>query len=419
MKLGILVLLLAAVATSPVLPDARYFRYERPLLNTPPQELQTCVALDPAVFEHSAPMLSDLRLYRDGKEVPYAIRFAAPGAAAPAKIAPLNLGTQNGRVVFDAEMPDGSYSDVDLDLREKDFIATVDVTGSHSPDGEKTKLGTFTVFDFTGQKLGRSMVLHLPQSDFRQLHFRIEGPIKPEDVSGLTVERVSEGEPRSLTVAENAQARQKDGETVVEFTVPGNVPVDRVEFVAEASPANFSRNVTMTVTRAGKNPPDSGRSETFTYSGSILRFHGVRDGHRIDEERLKVDVPPSTLAEIAGWTVKIDNGDDPPIALKSVRLEMLERTLCFNSIPGGKYLLYYGDPALAAPRYDYATLFSQESGAARAALGPEQENPEYRPRPDARPFTERHPALLWVALVLVIVLLGGIALRSAKQVNPR
>jgi len=97
----------------------------------------------------------------------------------------------------------------------------------------------------------------------------------------------------------------------------------------------------------------------------------------------------------------------------------LERTLCFNAIPGGKYLLYYGDPALAAPRYDYATLFSQESGAARAALGPEQENPEYRPRPDARPFTERHPALLWVALVLVIVLLGGIALRSAKQVNPR
>ena len=419
MKLGILVLLLAAVATSPVLPDARYFRYERPLLNTPPQELQTCVALDPAVFEHSAPMLSDLRLYRDGKEVPYAIRFAASAAASRATIPPLNLGTRNGSVVFDAETPDGSYSDVDLDLRKKDFVATVDVAGSHSPNGEKTKLGTFTVFDFTGQKLGRSMVLHLPQSDFRQLHFRIEGPIKPEDVSGLTVERVSEGEPRYLTVAENAQARQKDGETVVEFTVPGNVPVDRVEFVAEASPANFSRNVTMTVTRAGKNPPDSGRSETFTYSGSILRFHGVRNGHRIDEERLSVDVPASTLPEPADWRVKIDNGDDPPLLLNSVKLQMLERRLCFDANPSGKYMLYYGDPALAAPRYDYATLFTPDPAAVEAVLGSEQENPEYRPRPDERPFTERHPALLWGALVVAIALLGGIALRSAKQVRVR
>ncbi|HTP25185.1 MAG TPA: hypothetical protein VMK12_05915, partial [Anaeromyxobacteraceae bacterium] len=86
---------------------------------------------------------------------------------------------------------------------------------------------------------------------------------------------------------------------------------------------------------------------------------------------------------------------------------------------GGKYVLYYGDPALSAPRYDYATLFTEEPGAARATLGPELENPEYRPRPDERPFTERHPALLWVALVLVIALLGGIALRSAKQVQQR
>jgi len=45
----------------------------------------------------------------------------------------------------------------------------------------------------------------------------------------------------------------------------------------------------------------------------------------------------------------------------------------------------------------------------------EQMNAAYEPRPDERPFTERHPALLWAALVAVIALLGGIALRSVKR----
>jgi hypothetical protein len=31
-----------------------------------------------------------------------------------------------------------------------------------------------------------------------------------------------------------------------------------------------------------------------------------------------------------------------------------------------------------------------------------------------RPFTERHPVLLWVALILVVGTLGFVALRSAR-----
>ena len=68
-----------------------------------------------------------------------------------------------------------------------------------------------------------------------------------------------------------------------------------------------------------------------------------------------------------------------------------------------------------APRYDYSELFTAQTDAAQAAAGPEQPNPAYQPRPDTRPFTERHPAMLWIVLIAVIALLGGIALRSQKQ----
>ena len=94
---------------------------------------------------------------------------------------------------------------------------------------------------------------------------------------------------------------------------------------------------------------------------------------------------------------------------------MIERSLCFDATAAAAYTLYFGDPALASPRYDYATLFAHEPNAAKAALGPEQPNPTWHPRPDPRPFTERHPALLWIALIAVVALLGAIALRSARR----
>jgi hypothetical protein len=114
------------------------------------------------------------------------------------------------------------------------------------------------------------------------------------------------------------------------------------------------------------------------------------------------------------WTVTVDNGDDAPLAIADVKLEMSERRLCFDAAAGAQYTLMYGDAAVAAPRYDYATLFAPNADAGQAALGPEASNPEYKPRPDERAFTERHPGLLWVALVGVVLVLGIVAVRTAK-----
>jgi hypothetical protein len=143
--------------------------------------------------------------------------------------------------------------------------------------------------------------------------------------------------------------------------------------------------------------------------------HGAQNGHRIDEERLAIEAPAVNFDTPAKWTVAIENGDDAPLTLESVRLQMLQRSLCFEAAPNTRYMLFYGDPALAAPRYDYAKLFTLQADASTATAGPEQPNPIYEPRPDVRPFTEKHPALLWMVLIAVIALLGGIALRSARR----
>ncbi|HTW47070.1 MAG TPA: DUF3999 family protein [Acidobacteriaceae bacterium] len=417
---GALILLAAAAAT----PQPQFFRYERAVsvTGTSAQTSQTCAVVDGGVFADAAAGLADVRLYRGtgsaAQETPYVVREAAPVEQQQHEIAPLNLGRKGPHTTFEAAMPEGRYSDVELDISAKDFIATVAVTGADSESGrEGTELGLFTIFDLTAQKLGRSMVLHLPESDLKYLYFSIDGAVKPEDVHGVAVERVP-AEQQYVTLADTNQVTRNGKETVATFKVPAHVPVERIEFVVGATPANFSRDVTVkavavptTPVRTDEEPPQPEES-----TGNLLRVHGMHGGHQIDEEHLTVDAPWDGFGDAATtWTVTIDNGDDPPLAIAAVRLEMAERTLCFDAAPGAKYTLFYGDAALSAPRYDYATLFAPDKNPAVAQLGPEEQNPDYRSRPDERPFTEKHPGLLWVALILVVGVLGGVALRTARE----
>ncbi len=416
-KLASGALLFFLVAASP---EIRYFRYQRTVQNLPQQPGQACLALDAGIFAHAAPQLADLRLYRDGVEAPYATHLATPIEQGQEKtIASLNLGIRGGQTVFDAELPEAHYSDLQLAITAENFIATVNVTGSRAQAGSaETRLGSYTIFDLTKQKLGRSTVLHLPESDFKYLHFRIVGPVSPQEISGLSVERLPASQPSYVTVAESSQIMQKDHSSVVEFTVPAHVPVDRIVFAPGATPAMFSRDVAIRVT-AVTTTPEAGDHQPAVFSnGNLLRIHSVQNGRKIDEERLSIDAPASDFDMAAKWTIAIDNGDDEPLKLESVRLQMLERQLCFDSASSGGGVLYYGDSALSAPRYDYATLFAAKADAAQVAVGPEKANPAYQPRPDERAFTEKHPALLWIALVAVVALLGTIALRSVSKSTP-
>jgi hypothetical protein len=228
-------------------------------------------------------------------------------------------------------------------------------------------------------------------------------------------------QPKFAPVAETSQAEQKGHSSVFEFIVPADVPVDRIAFSPGVSPAMFSRSVSVSAVQIqeSKSADPVQPARTFAFNGSLLRLHSAQNGHRIDEERLEIDVPWMEFRTPAKWTITIENGDDAPLRLDSVRLQMLERSLCFEASANARHTLYYGDPSLSAPRYDYAELFTTlvnaQVNATRIEAGPEELNPIYQPRPDGRPFTEKHPALLWAALLAVIATLGAIALRSTQR----
>ena len=111
-------------------------------------------------------------------------------------------------------------------------------------------------------------------------------------------------------------------------------------------------------------------------------------------------------------TLRIDNGDDPPLKIDAVQPHSVERRLYFE--PQGKtsLKLYYGDEKLSTPVYDYAKFFKADPAAVQARLGPDTHNPSYTGRPDDRPWSERHPVVLWAAMILAVAILALLAIHG-------
>ncbi|MEO6911665.1 MAG: hypothetical protein ABI158_12160, partial [Edaphobacter sp.] len=166
------------------------------------------------------------------------------------------------------------------------------------------------------------------------------------------------------------------------------------------------------------HPAGTPKSASETMKGTILRVRLTQGGHEIRQQQLSVPATlGSNMQSPASVEVVIDNGDDPPLPITAVRLEMRQRMLCFAAPAAQMVTLLYGDTGLTAPQYDYARLFSVTDNTSTVQLGPEQRNPEYRPRPDTRALTERYPDILWIALLIVICILAVVALRSARTIH--
>jgi hypothetical protein len=154
-------------------------------------------------------------------------------------------------------------------------------------------------------------------------------------------------------------------------------------------------------------------------TGNILRVHATEAGREIRTEELGVPaILGANLQRAAKVEVAIENGDDQPLPIAAVRLEMRQRKICLDaSAASGGLVLMYGDSKLLAPVYDYERLFAASRKPLVAELGPEQQNPNYYPPADSRPFTERHPEVLWIALIATICVLGVVAMKAARNVG--
>lgn len=422
MKLFPLIFLLLWQASAPPA-ERQYFLYQRAVV--PAVAGLNCAVLDAATFAHASASLKDLRLFpqtAQAREVPYAVTLSesVQPDSEPARV--LNLGLQGRVLTFDLAMPQRPYTEVVLDLAGTDYIASATVTGMEQPGGSGgTRLGEFTLFDLSSQRLSRSTALPLQEASFPYLHVELNiSPApgvrgfepSPQMVRGASVPPSREAQTVFTVAAETHAVTQRGRETIAHFTLPERVPVEQVSFVlAPEFKGNFSREVTISDHASG-TPASAGE----VISGSVSRVRLTEAGREIRQQRLNIPTTMgSNLQSAAEVEIAIHNGDDQPLPISAVRLEMRQRRLCFSASSTASLTLFYGDPALLAPEYDFARTVVLTNQTPEARVGPEQRNPVYTERRDTRPATERHPELVWVAFLAVICILAVIAIRSSRH----
>ena len=365
---------------------------------------QQYIVVDESVWQHARPDLTDLRLYTGQTEVPYALSIERGSSETEQKnVRILQPATIGGKTQFFLEMSGlTEYDRIELRLKAKNYVAKVRVEGQDDLHGPRWATLSNTIFyDLSDDNLGGNSTLRLPLTTYKYLRITLDGPVKPSDVESATANIREEEKEIWRTIPAEPKREQQGKDTVFTFYLPKNVPIERMTFSIDPGQPNFRREVELQNER-----------KMLLGSGELSRVHMVRHGQKIDFEKNYLDM---------GWgstevlKVIIHNGDDPPLKITGVRLEQYQRRVYFNSATAPQ--LYYGDEQLDHPVYDYAKLFQRDAKATEAQLGPEQSNSAYTGRPDERPWSERHPAVLWIAIVAAVVILGAMALRSMKSVT--
>ena len=369
--------------------------------------VQNYFAVDEEVWSRARPDLGDLRIYDGETQVQYALSVQHGGISSQEEVARiLNLGNVGGHTEFDLDMGQiAEYDRIRLQLDGKDFVVAASLTGSNKL-GERpaTQLPPSTLYDFSREQLGSNSVLKLSASSFHYLHVKLSLGISPQQVKGATVYNLQETKAIWTSVGSCGAPSQKQRATVITCESPLKVQVDRIRFQVAPNHVNFRRTVTL-----------SDSSARYESGGEITRVRLNRAGTTVVSEEM--DVPMSGRSS-GSLTIAIDNGDNPPLEITAVQLLSVERRIYFDPQQKSSLRLYYGDGQLASPVYDYARFFHADPTAAKAELGPGTHNDAYTGRPDDRPWSERHNAVLWLAMLLAVIVLAGLAVRGLKAKAP-
>lgn len=400
---------LALTATSAAdLPSAwRSWRYSRSI-QAPHADALNYITLDRGVFSHSENQLADLRIIDDsGQQVPYDMR-AQITLPEPVRV-PATLRENSfvpGRftqVIVDLGERSRFHDSLRVKTPESDFINWVQVAASDDAHVWRIVNPRAPISRFRRDNLEGNQTVRYSENNARYLRVRIEQADDSFQVADIEVfsspitkaKGPAEGAPLTSSLDPDSGVEGSETQWTVDLG-SGNVPVAKFKF--ETSQPDFYRAVRI-LTRSDEN------EWQFAGGGEIHRY--VVGGKT--EESLAV--PCYEPSGQRYWRVEVLNANDAPLSAVRVSAVMPLRFVLFHPTANRAYRLIYGNTRANAPQYDLARTLQIPPLQAmfHSNLGPEELTSNYA---DARPFTERHPNLLWLALGLAVILLGYAALRA-------
>ena len=389
-------LLFAGLAQADFVPDKWPLR--RPLQPTPGAGVSVAV-VDQTVYAGSRERLLDLRLVRNGGEVPYVLERLAP-AQETKEFQPkvLNQEVVPGAGV-QAMLDLGSHprhNQLRIASNATNFQQKIRIETSDDAKRWATVLQDAFVFDFTQDNRHASLLsAEYPVSTRRYVRLTVLGWTDPLRLTGAWVSYQSE-KSGVRDVLATATPRVTDSAWVADLGAPG-IAHDALDI--EIGPGLFYRSVDVETSADASNWYPCG-------TGILART--------ADLERLSIHFPEQWDRYLR---LRVHNGDNPPLAPGKISFSAWRRVLKFRTENPGEWFLYYGNAEAKTVSYDLSWSANLE-GAQPAKFGEQQRNPSYRePAPPEKPWSERHMSLLYGVLILAVLAMGTVSVRFLLKVR--
>jgi hypothetical protein len=395
------------------LPSAwRAWRYSRAIEPVRADALNY-MTLDREVFSHSENRLADLRIIDDsGREIPYEVRSQITRPPEPVRLSAAMrensfVPRQFTQVVVDLGAHSAFHNNLHVQTTESDFINWVEVAASDDAHVWRIVNARAPISRFRKENLEGNQIVRYSENNARYLRVRIQETDHPFQVTNVEVfstptvkNEVSteNGIPLSVSLVPDSN----DTNSLTQWTVDlGSDIIPIAKFSFETSQPEFYRAVRIVTSSDGKEWQPSGGGEIHRYqlSGNT-------------QDSLSVQCYESWGPRY--WRVEVLNGNDAPLLAVRLSVFMPMRFVLFRPVPDRSYRLIYGNFRATPPNYDLAKTLQIPAVETmpHPSLQAEETTSNYA---DPRPFTERHPNLLWVALGVAVVLLGYAAVRALRS----
>jgi hypothetical protein len=391
-------------ALTTALPDQwKHWQYSMPVEveNTEARQIVR-VTLPIEVFVHSASAdLPDLRLIDDtGREVPFVVDIARAASFATWRVVPTSeygfvsgsytqiVAENTGRLLTDT---------LRIDSDEDNYFNYVEIDASDDEQTWRVVRDQAPIFKFSRDSLRGTQTVAFPATRAGWLRVRILDQAKSFDISGIGVgydeTRPAELETWPFAFTNNPQSETQ--QTWLDANAGGPaVPGSVVQL--DATQGEYHRPVRISTSTDG---------QTFTEVGEGVIARGpMQSTNRVE------------FNEAGGryWRITVFNHNDPPIPGLTAVLLASPRHVAFWQEPGRAYRLIYGDSRASAPQYDVTDLTTPSERAAGPTVqtGSEENNAAYV---SPEPWTEQHPAILWIALAFTVIVMAGLAIRTLRR----
>ena len=417
---------LALLAATPARAfDPSRLEFERSVENVTAPGLYR-VEVDPELYRHARRAgLGDVRIAGpDNVEVPWLLR-PVPAAQTPEARAVTIIARTEGAdgalaVVLDFGAGAVKHSQVTLAIDaggDWSRQARVEASG----DGAQwTTLadGAYLFRVTAGGHVAQRTALDYPTSSARYLRVTLapSPAAPPVRISGATAALVppEAHAPLRLLPSVKPQPLPESGEARANaWTIDlGAAGVPIAELALDVADATFARRALIAAT----DRPPAWRP----LAATLLYRVAAAVGGRLAQENVRV---PAERARTRWLRLTVYDGDDAPLALRTVSPAYAAEELLFRAPAAGAYTLFVGGD-LPAPQYGLAAELARtgEQPQLVASLGTVTPNPAYghlaRPPSPAAASSSDGPRRLWIGLALGLVA-GALALALALATRRR